>query len=52
VARRRPEHARRFADANDLHGPEGDAVVLTATLLTVANTFFGLGKVLNVEQSR
>jgi putative spermidine/putrescine transport system permease protein len=27
-------------------------IVLTATLLTVANAFFGLGKVLNVEQSR
>jgi putative spermidine/putrescine transport system permease protein len=27
-------------------------IVVTATLLTVANTFFGLGKVLNVEQSR
>ena len=27
-------------------------IVVTATLLTVANAFLGLGKVLNVEQAR
>jgi putative spermidine/putrescine transport system permease protein len=27
-------------------------IVITATVLTFANTFFGLAKVLNVEHSR
>lgn len=27
-------------------------IVATATLLTLANTFLGLGKLLNVEQGR
>ena len=44
-------YVREFADPT-LAAVSVIYIAVTAALLTVANTFLGLGKVLNVEQGR